>query len=342
MLILHLDLSTHTGCIFKGNIIFFLLLLQDLCQILDLLIDLAILTLVVLDSALKFANKCVQLLYLPIFVLKLALEGTIILSLFLFCIIFESGFQFIDFFKGVPDFDLILSMDDLSQAFHLFAEVFRGYYIHHCNLLFNLLKLLNLLLRVICSNKRRLLLVPVSFLMMFFILTPSSTFFLVMFSTFAFVLPFIVVIWRTRRSGVWVLRCWALTVRAGTARVKTIWVIRAVSSVMFASMLLSFITLPSMFRLIVSISSLDFLSRNACIFFDSVKFLISDLLLNLLSYSHSRLNHQFLDRSWLTCAEMVESWKLFDKFETLTQPHAVVATIAYPIQVNLVIVIFCF
>ena len=125
MLILNFDLGAHSCGIFQKIFYLFIFFLDRTGQILHLFVYFSGLSPLLLHLGLKLIDKRVQLFNLAVFILELALQGSIILRLLLLRILLQRRPQLIDFVESVPDLDLVLGVHDLAQAFQLLAKVLR-------------------------------------------------------------------------------------------------------------------------------------------------------------------------------------------------------------------------
>ena len=123
MRVLHFNLCL-VGCQLLGKSLAFLLLPVHLSlEILDISIKLSTLVSQFLDFGLKFTNQGVQLFNFAVFIGKLALQRPVVFGLFLSCMLFKTGFQFIDLLEGVSDFDLVLVIEKVSDAAKFLCEL---------------------------------------------------------------------------------------------------------------------------------------------------------------------------------------------------------------------------
>lgn len=121
--VLHLDLGLATSEFLRGGLISLVFLVDLITEILDIFVDLAALAAHLFDLPLQPCNEGVKLLNLTVFVTKLPLKGAIVLGLALLSMLFETLFQLIQFFKGVPDLDLVLGLKHVADTFEFFCEL---------------------------------------------------------------------------------------------------------------------------------------------------------------------------------------------------------------------------
>ena len=122
--VLHFNLSAQPRRTLLQIVDLVLLFLNRTRQILDLFVGFPSLASLLLYLYLQLIHQCVQFFNLTILVLQLSLDGPLIFRLLFLCVFLKGRLQLIYLIKSVPDFDFVLGVDYLSQAFHLFTETF--------------------------------------------------------------------------------------------------------------------------------------------------------------------------------------------------------------------------